>query len=193
MTYGGYSSGIVVDQDFVLRVPGRLDPAGAAPLLCAGITTYSPLRHWDAGPGSRSASSGSAAWATWASSWPMRSARRWCCSPVRRGRADDAKRLGADRGGACLATPRSGEACGKPGPHPRHRVGVARHQPLPQPAQAGRHDGLLGVPEHPHPSTERVPLIFKRRQLAGSLIGGIRETQEMLDFCAEHASCRTSR
>ena len=66
MTYGGYSTQIVVDEQFVLRVPATLDPAAAAPLLCAGITTYSPLRHWKSAPARRSASSGSAVWATWA-------------------------------------------------------------------------------------------------------------------------------
>lgn len=84
VTYGGYSTNLVVDQDFVLRVPENLDPAGVAPLLCAGITTYSPLRRWGAGPGKRSASSASAGWGTWASNWRGRWARTWCCSPPRR-------------------------------------------------------------------------------------------------------------
>ncbi len=66
VTYGGYSESMVVDEAFVLRIPDALDPAGAAPLLCAGITTYSPLRHWNVGRGRRSASSGWAAWGTWA-------------------------------------------------------------------------------------------------------------------------------
>jgi len=86
MTYGGYSNQIVVDERFVLRLSGTLDLAGAAPLLCAGITTYSPLRHWRRAPAPRSVLSGWAGWATWASSSLMPSAVTSCCSPPRRRR-----------------------------------------------------------------------------------------------------------
>jgi uncharacterized zinc-type alcohol dehydrogenase-like protein len=89
-TYGGYSTAIVVDEAFVLRMPTNLDLAAAAPLLCAGITTYSPLRTWGAGPGTRVGWSASAASATWRSSWPTRWARTRRCSPPARARSPTA-------------------------------------------------------------------------------------------------------
>ena len=86
ITMGGYSNNYVVDERFAHTVPANLDLAGVAPLLCAGITTYSPLRHWNGAPERRSASSGWAGWATWRSSSRTPSARRLCNSPPRQGR-----------------------------------------------------------------------------------------------------------
>lgn len=112
VTFGGYSTRIVVDENFVLRVPDNLDPAAAAPLLCAGITLYSPLRHWKVVPGMSVGIVGLGGSATWASSWPMRWVPRSPCSPPpRQGRRCAA--TGRRRGGGvhrCHADEGSGQA-----------------------------------------------------------------------------------
>jgi uncharacterized zinc-type alcohol dehydrogenase-like protein len=185
-TKGGYSDRIVVDERFVLRIPESMDPAGAAPLLCAGITTYSPLREWGAGPGKKVGVVGLGGLGHMGVKLARAMGAEVVLFTTSPGKREDALRLGA------------------------HDVVVSR-DPDQMAAQAGSFDLILntvaaphdldaflvllkldgtmvlvGAPAEPHPSPTVFNLIMRRRRLAGSLIGGIRETQEMLDFCAEH-------
>lgn len=186
ITYGGYSTLVVVDQDFVLHVPANLDPAGAAPLLCAGITTYSPLRHWEVGPGQRVGVVGLGGLGHMGVKLASAMGAEVVLFTSSPGKADDAKRLGASE----VVVSRD-EAQVKKQAGSLHFIlnTVAASHNLDPLLGALRRDGtmcLVGVPEHPHPSPSVGPLIFRRRSLAGSLIGGLAETQEMLDFCGEH-------
>jgi uncharacterized zinc-type alcohol dehydrogenase-like protein len=187
MTYGGYSNRIVVDQRFVLRVPETLDPAAVAPLLCAGITTYSPLRQWNVGPGDTVGVVGLGGLGHMAVKFAHAFGARVVLFTTSPGKTADARRLGADD--VVVST--------HPDAMPPHANRfdfildtVAAPHSLDAYLQLLKRDGtlcLVGAPQDPHPPLEVFNLIFKRRRLAGSLIGGIRETQEMLDFCAEHA------
>jgi len=184
-TYGGYSTQIVVDERFVLHISDKLPLAGAAPLLCAGITTYSPLRRWKAGKGTRLAVLGlgglghmavklgaaMGAEVTLISSSPRKKA--------------DALRLGAHEFLLGSDDDAIGKAAGRfdllldtvSAPHELARF-----------ANLLRTDGtmvLVGAPDKPA-ELPAFPLIMRRRSIAGSLVGGLPETQEMLDFCAEH-------
>lgn len=185
MTFGGYSTAVVVDEAFTLKVPANLDPARAAPLLCAGITTYSPLRHWKVARGQKVGIVGLGG----LGHMGVRFARAFGAHTVlfttSPAKADDARRLGADE------------------------VIISR-----DPAQMARHAGsfdfildcvsadhdinallgtlkldgtmvMVGAPGNPQPLNV-FSLLMPRRHLAGSLIGGIAETQEMLDFCGRH-------
>jgi uncharacterized zinc-type alcohol dehydrogenase-like protein len=186
MTYGGYSSHIVVDEDFVLRVSQTLDAAAAAPLLCAGITTYSPLRHWNAGPGKKVGIVGLGG----LGHMGVKFSHAFGCHTVlfttSPGKVADGKRLGADE----VVISRDEEAmAGHAGSFDFILDTVAASHNLDALVNLLKRDGtlsLVGAPDHPHPSPSAMGLIFKRRRIAGSLIGGIRETQEMLDFCATH-------
>ncbi len=185
-TQGGYSERIVVSQDFVLRVPDNLDAAAAAPLLCAGITMWSPLRHWRVGPGSRVAIVGLGG----LGHMGLKLARAlgadvtlFSRSP---GKEADALRLGA------------------------HRV-VISTDPEQMKAMAGRFDLIIDTVPYEHDvnpylptlasggtlvmvgylgpldtPVNTAPMVVGRKALAGSLIGGIAQTQEMLDFCGQH-------
>ena len=186
VTYGGYASKIVVDQKFVLRVSEQLDPAAAAPLLCAGITTWSPLRHWRVGKGHRVGVVGLGGLGHMAIKLAHAMGAHvvlFTTSPDKRA---DALKLGADE----VVVSRDENAM-------RERANsldfiidtVAAPHSLDAFLTLLKRDGvmtLVGAPAEPHPSPEVFNLIMKRRSLAGSLIGGIAETQEMLDFCAEH-------
>lgn len=186
ITYGGYSDNIVVDQAFVLHISDRLDPAGAAPLLCAGITTYSPLRHWQVGPGSKVGIVGLGGLGHMGVKLAHAMGAYTVLFTTSPGKAADAKRLGADE----VVISKDAEQMA------RHAASldfilntVAAPHDLDAYMALLKRDGtqcLVGVPDSPHPSPSVANLVFKRRHLAGSLIGGIRETQEMLDFCAEH-------
>jgi len=185
VTYGGYSDSIVVDEAFVLRVSEKLNLAGAAPLLCAGITTYSPLRHWNVGKGQKVGVVGLGGLGHMAVKFATAFGANVVLFTTSAGKTADALRLGA------------------------HEVVVSRNE-----AEMQRHAGsfdfildtvsaehnlnaylnllklngtmtLVGAPEKPA-ALAAFSLLFKRRRLAGSAIGGIRETQEMLDFCADH-------
>ena len=183
-TYGGYSTQIVVDESFVLRVraTGALDRI--APLLCAGITTYSPLKHWKVGKGSRVAVVGLGGLGHMAVKIAAAMGAEVTLLSTSPKKREDAKRLGAHEfilgnDDAALA-----KVSG------RFDVVIdsvsAPHDLAPL-ANLLRRDGslvLLGVPDRPA-ALPAFPLIMKRRSIAGSLIGGIAETQEMLDFCAE--------
>jgi uncharacterized zinc-type alcohol dehydrogenase-like protein len=185
-TYGGYSNNIVVREVFVLRIPGNLDPAAAAPLLCAGITTYSPLRHWNVQRGQKVGVVGLGGLGHMAVKLSHAFGAHTVLFTTSPGKVEDAKRLGAD------------EVVISKDPDQMHQHmasfdfilnTVAAPHDLDQYMMLLKRDGsmcLVGVPDHPHPSPSVGNLIFKRRKLGGSLIGGLKETQEMLDFCGEH-------
>ena len=185
MTYGGYSSGIVVDQDFVLQVSEKLDPAAVAPLLCAGITTWSPLKHWNVGQSQKVGIVGLGGLGHMGVKFAHALGARVVLFTTSPGKTEDARRLGADE---VVITKHPAELDA----HTRSfdfilNTVAAPHNLDPFLGMLKR-DGtlcLVGVPDSPHPSPSVGQLIFQRRQLAGSLIGDIRETQEMLDFCAE--------
>ncbi|MCD0481065.1 NAD(P)-dependent alcohol dehydrogenase [Streptacidiphilus sp. ASG 303] len=184
-TYGGYSTHIVVDEDFVLRIPDSLELDVAAPLLCAGITTYSPLAHWKAGPGRKVAVVGlgglghmgvKIAHAMGAEVTVLSQSLR---------KKDDGLRLGADH---YYATSDPETFTRLAGAFDLILNTVSANLDLDAYLSLLRLDGALvhvGAPEHPS-SFNQFSLIGMRRSMAGSSIGGIRETQEMLDFCAEH-------
>jgi len=185
-TYGGYSEKIVVSENFVVRIPDALDLAGAAPLLCAGITTWSPLRHWKVGPGSRVGVIGLGGLGHMAIKLAKGLGAEVALFTRSPGKEADARRLGAST--VVLSTDRAQMK-----------------------AVANRFDVIIDTVPNDHAvdpyiptlslngtlvlvgfigkgkeSVDTVPLIFGRRSVAGSIIGGIRETQEMLDFCGQH-------
>ena len=185
-TYGGYSTSLVVDEAFVLSVPKNLDPAGVAPLLCAGITTYSPLRQWGAGPGKKVGIVGLGGLGHMGVKLAHAMGAHVVLFTTSASKVEDAKRLGADEV-VISKNPQEMEAHANSFDFILNTV-AAQHDLNPFIALLKR-DGtmtLVGAPEHDHPSPQVFNLIFKRRRLAGSLIGGIAETQEMLDFCGEH-------
>jgi len=185
-TMGGYSNLIVVDEAFVLSIPDSSQLAAVAPLLCAGITTYSPLREWKVGPGHKVGIVGLGGLGHMGVKIAHAMGAQVVLFTTSPGKADDARRLGADQ----VVISKDPEQMA------RHRNSfdfilntVAASHPLDPFVELLKRDGtmtLVGVPEVNHPSPQVGNLIFKRRRLAGSLIGGIKETQEMLDFCAEH-------
>lgn len=185
-TFGGYSKRIVVDQAFVVRVPANLDRAAAAPLLCAGITTYSPLKHWGVGRGSKVGIVGLGGLGHMGVKLAHAFGAETLVFTTSPGKVDDAKRLGADD----VIISKDDAAMAK---HVASfdfildTVGNS-HNLDPYMSLLAR-DGtlcLVGAPEHAHPSPSVWNFLIKRRSLAGSAIGGIRETQEMLDFCGKH-------
>ncbi|TJZ73359.1 NAD(P)-dependent alcohol dehydrogenase [Chitiniphilus eburneus] len=185
-TYGGYSERIVVSEQFVLKLPDGLDPAGAAPLLCAGITTWSPLRHWKAGKGSKVAVVGLGGLGHMALKLANALGAEVTLFTRSPGKEADAIRLGA------------------------HHV-VLSTDAVQMESVAGQFDLIIDTVPYVHdlnpylptlsisgtlvlvgylgpldPFVNSVPLIMGRKSVAGSLIGGIAETQEMLDFCGQH-------
>ena len=185
-THGGYSAAIVVDQDFVLRIPANLDPAGAAPLLCAGITTYSPLRHWGVGPDTTVGVVGLGGLGHMAVQLANAMGARVTVFSTSPGKAQAARDLGASDTVISTDDEAMKQAAGSLDliintvsvPHDLNRY-----------VDTLRRDGvmcLVGVPPEDHPSPSVMPLVFGRKSIAGSLIGGLSETQEMLDFCGEH-------
>jgi uncharacterized zinc-type alcohol dehydrogenase-like protein len=186
LTYGGYSTQLVVDEAFVLRVPENLDPAGAAPLLCAGITTYSPLRTWGAGPGKKVGIVGLGGLGHMGVKLAHAMGAHVVLFTTSPSKIEDGKRLGADEV-VISKDPEQMKAHANSFDLIVNTV-AAPHDLNPF-IELLRRDGtmtLVGAPEHDHPSPQVFNLIFKRRRLAGSLIGGIAETQEMLDFCGQH-------
>ncbi len=185
-TYGGYSTQIVVDQHFVLHISDKLDPAAAAPLLCAGITTYSPLKHWRIGKGHKVGIVGLGGLGHMGVKFARALGAQVVLFTTSPSKIEDAKRLGAHE---VVISKNQVEM-------EKHALSfdfilntVAAAHDLDAYTGLLKRDGtlcLVGVPDHPHPTPSVGNLIFKRRQIAGSLIGGIKETQEMLDFCAEH-------
>ena len=186
MTYGGYSSQIVVDEHFVLHISDKLDLAAVAPLLCAGITTYSPLKHWKVGPGSKVGIVGLGGLGHMAVKLAHAMGAHVVLFTTSSNKVEDAKRLGAHE---VVVSKNSDEMKAHLKSFDFILNTVAASHNLDVFTELLKRDGTMclnGVPEHSHPSPSLFNLIFKRRQIAGSLIGGIKETQEMLDFCAEH-------
>jgi uncharacterized zinc-type alcohol dehydrogenase-like protein len=186
-TYGGYASSIVVTQDFVLKIPAGLDPAGAAPLLCAGITTYSPLRHWKVGKDHAVGVVGLGGLGHMAIKLAHAMGARVVLFTTSPGKTEDARRMGADEVVISKDETQMNAHCGRLD-FVLNTVAAAHN--LDPFMKLLKRDGimtLVGVPAAPHPSPSVGNLIFGRRALAGSLIGGIRETQEMLDFCASRS------
>lgn len=189
VTYGGYSSQIVVDEKFVLHVPKEFsekDLPGVAPLLCAGITTYSPLRHWNVGKGSRVGVIGIGGLGHMAIKLAHAMGAHVIVFTSSQSKIEEAKKLGADE-----VVISKNEAEVKKYAESLDFIlnTVSASHNLDLFIGLLKRDGtmcLVGAPEHPHPSPNINQLIFKRRQIAGSLIGGLKETQEMLDFCAKH-------
>ena len=184
-TYGGYSSHVVVDERFTLRVPPGLDPAGVAPLLCAGITTYSPLRHWKAKRGDRVGVVGLGGLGHMAVKLAASMGTEVTMLSTSTSKKADARRLGAHEF-ALTSDPSTFERLA--GRFDLILDTVSAPHDLDRYLGLLKVDGsmvLLGVPPTP-PPVHPFSLIGGRRTLAGSLIGGIAETQEMLDYCAEH-------
>ncbi len=185
-TYGGYSSKIVVKEHFVLKIPEGMDLAGAAPLLCAGITTYSPLRHWKVGPGQRVGVVGLGGLGHMGVKLAKAMGATVVVFTTSASKVEDAKRLGADE---VVISKDEAAMAAEAGKFDFILNTVAVSHNLDPFLNALKRDGtltLVGVPSEAHPSPGVQGLIFKRRSLAGSLIGGIAETQEMLDFCGQH-------
>jgi uncharacterized zinc-type alcohol dehydrogenase-like protein len=185
-TYGGYSTSVVVDEAFVLSVPANLDPAGAAPLLCAGITTYSPLRQWGAGPGKKVGIVGLGGLGHMGVKLAHAMGAHVVLFTTSPSKVEDAKRLGADE--VVISKDASQMQSHANSFDFILNTVAAQHDLNPFIALLKRDATmtLVGAPEHDHPSPQVFNLIMKRRRLAGSLIGGIAETQEMLDFCGQH-------
>lgn len=186
-TYGGYSQAIVVKEHFVLKIRhAEADLAAVAPLLCAGITTYSPLRHWKAGPGKKVGIVGLGGLGHMGVKIAHAMGAHVTLFTTSPGKIKDGKRLGADE--VCISTD-AAQMAARANQFDFVLNTVAAPHNLDPYLQLLKHDGtmtLVGAPAEPHPSPGVFNLILKRRQIAGSLIGGIRETQEMLDFCARH-------
>lgn len=186
-TYGGYSQTIVVKESFVLRVEhDEKELASVAPLLCAGITTYSPLLHWGVGPGKKVGIVGLGGLGHMGVKIAHALGAHVVLFTTSQSKVEDGKRLGADE--VCISKDPD-QMAARTGTLDFILNTVAAPHQLDNYLQLLKRDGtmtLVGAPADPHPSSEVFNLIFKRRSLAGSLIGGIRETQEMLDFCARH-------
>jgi uncharacterized zinc-type alcohol dehydrogenase-like protein len=185
VTYGGYSQSIVVDEAYVLRVSNKLDPAGTAPLLCAGITTYSPLRHWKVGKGQKVGIVGLGGLGHMAVKFAHAFGAHVVLFTTSPNKTADAVRLGADE---VVVSKNEAEMRKHANSFNFVLDAVSAQHDLNAYLQLLKLDGtmtLVGAPEKPAPIAA-FNLIMKRRSLAGSAIGGIRETQEMLDFCAEH-------
>ena len=184
-TYGGYSDSIVVNDRFVLRVPGNLDLAGAAPLLCAGITTYSPMHHWDVTKGKKVGVVGLGGLGHMAVKIAHALGAHTVVFTTSPGKKDDARRLGADE---VVISRDANEMAKHAGSFDFILDAVAAEHDINAYINMLRRDGnitMVGAPQQPLPVSV-FGLIMRRRSFSGSLIGGIAETQEMLDFCSRH-------
>lgn len=185
VTYGGYSGSIVVDQRFVLRVPANMDLAGAAPLLCAGITTYSPLRHWGVTKGKKAGVVGLGGLGHMGVKLAHALGAHVVVFTTSPGKKADALRLGADE---VVISKDANEMQKHAGSFDFILDAVSADHDINAYINLLRRDGnltLVGAPEKPL-AVSAFGLIMGRRNLSGSAIGGIAETQEMLDFCAKH-------
>lgn len=184
-TFGGYSERVVVDEDFVLRVPENLDLAAAAPLLCAGITTYSPLRHWNVGPGKKVGIVGIGGLGHMGVKLAKAMGAHVVVITTSASKTEDAMRLGAD--GVILSKDKEQMKANAGTLHFILDCVSAQHDIN---AYLGllKRDGqltLVGAPVEPLPVAP-FSLIPARKSFSGSMIGSIAETQEMLDFCGKH-------
>ncbi|WP_035612236.1 NAD(P)-dependent alcohol dehydrogenase [Haloferula sp. BvORR071] len=183
ITYGGYSDAIVVDEAFTLKIPAGLDPAAAAPLLCAGITTYSPLHHWKVGPGKKVGIVGLGGLGHMGVKFASRMGAHTVLFTTSPSKVEDGLRLGANE--VVVSTDAAAMK--------KHAASfdfildaVSANHDINAYLSLLKLDGnltLVGLPEHPLP-VEAFNLLLPRRSFSGSAIGGIAETQEMLDFCA---------
>ncbi len=185
VTYGGYSESIVVDEAFVLRVPDGLNLAATAPLLCAGITTYSPMRHWNVRKGQKVGVVGLGGLGHMAVKFAHAFGARVVLFTTSPGKTADALRLGADE---VVVSKHGAEMQAQRGSLDFILDTVSAEHDLNAYLELLKRDGTLTmVGASPKPLPVAVfNLLFRRRRLSGSAIGGIRETQEMLDFCAGH-------
>lgn len=186
VTKGGYADHIVVKEAFVLRMPKEIDPAAAAPLLCAGITTYSPLRRWGVKQGTRVGVVGLGGLGHMAVKLAKAMGAHVTVFTTSKGKAESARELGADK--VVISTDSS------------QMSAMARQLDVNIDTVGAQHDlstyftilaprgvhVLVGIPSKPHPPLHPMLMVSGSKCLAGSGIGGIRETQEMLDFCAKH-------
>jgi uncharacterized zinc-type alcohol dehydrogenase-like protein len=183
ITYGGYSGSIVVDEAFVLRVPEGLDMKSAAPLLCAGITTYSPLRHWKAGPGKKVGIIGLGGLGHMGVKFAKAFGAEVVLFTTSPGKIEDGKRLGAHH---VVVSKNEAEMQKHTGSLDLIIDAVSAKHDLNAYLPLLKLDGnlvMVGAPEEPLPVLA-FHLILPRRHISGSAIGGVKETQEMLDFCA---------
>jgi alcohol dehydrogenase (NADP+) len=186
-TLGGYSQTIVVKDDFVLKISHPEEQlAAVAPLLCAGITTWSPLRHWNVGPGKKVGVVGIGGLGHMGVKLAHALGAHVVAFTTSEAKRQDALDLGADE---VVVSRNAEEMAAHANTFDFILNTVSASHSLDAFTALLKRDGalcLVGVPEHAHPSPDVAALIFKRRAIAGSLIGGIAETQEMLDFCAQH-------
>jgi alcohol dehydrogenase (NADP+) len=184
-TFGGYSDRIVVSEKFVLRIPDGVDPAAAAPLLCAGITTWSPLRHWKIGKGQKVAIIGLGGLGHMGLKFAHSFGAHVIQFTTSQSKIADAKRLGADE----VVLSNDANAMAKEANSFDFILDtVSAVHDLNAYLPLVKRDGVycqVGLPDQP-PTIFMGNLIFKRRNLSGSIIGGMPETQEMLDYCAAH-------
>ncbi len=184
-TLGGYSQSIVVTEDFVLRMPTNLDLAAAAPLLCAGITTYSPLKHWKVGPGQKVGIVGLGGLGHMGVKFAKAFGAHVVLFTTSPGKVADGKRLGAHE---VVISKDEAQMAAHANSFDFILDAVSATHDVNAYFNLLKRDGnltLVGAPEKPLP-VAAFPLIFRRRSFSGSLIGGLPETQEMLDFCGRH-------
>src|SRR5580692_3388319 len=184
-TLGGYSQSIVVTEDFVLRMPANLNPAAAAPLLCAGITAYSPMRHWKVGAGQKVGIVGLGGLGHMGVKFAKAFGAHVVLFTTSPGKVADGKRLGAHE---VVVSTDEAQMTAQAGSFDFILDAVSASHDLNAYFNLLKRDGnlvLVGAPEKPLP-VAAFPLIMRRRSFSGSLIGGLPETQEMLDFCGQH-------
>lgn len=185
VTHGGYSESIVVDEHFVLHIPSNLDLAGAAPLLCAGITTYSPMRHWNVTTGKKVGIVGLGGLGHMGVKFAHAFGAHTVVFTTSPGKVEDAKRLGADE---VVISKNANEMQKHLGSFDFILDAVSADHDINAYINLLARDGnmtLVGAPEKPL-SLSSFALLMGRRSVSGSPIGGIAETQEMLDFCGKH-------
>jgi len=184
-TLGGYAQSIVVTEDFVLRMPANLNLAAAAPLLCAGITTYSPLKHWKVGPGQKVGIVGLGGLGHMGVKFARAFGAQVVLFTTSPNKVADGKRLGAHE---VVISKDEAQMAAHANSFDFILDAVSATHDLNAYFNLLKRDGnltLVGAPEKPLP-VAAFPLIFRRRSFSGSLIGGLTETQEMLDFCGKH-------
>ena len=184
-TLGGYAEGIVVREEFVLRIPDNLDPAAVAPLLCAGITTYSPMRHWKVGPGQKVGIVGLGGLGHMGVKFARAFGAHVVLFTTSPGKTADALRLGAHE---VVVSKNTAQMAAQAGSFDFILDAVSAQHDINAYLNLLKRDGnlvLAGAPEKPL-SVAAFPLLVRRRSFSGTFIGGLPETQEMLDFCGQH-------
>jgi uncharacterized zinc-type alcohol dehydrogenase-like protein len=185
ITYGGYADHIVVDQDFVLKVPTNLPLAAVAPLLCAGITTYSPLRHWNVGKGQKVGIVGLGGLGHMGVKFAAAFGAKTYVITTSPNKKEDAVKLGAK---GIVVSKDAADMAAHAGSFDFILSTISAPYDVSAYLALLKRDGqmtVVGAPEAPSP-LNLFSLILGRKSIGGSLIGGIKETQEMLDFCGEH-------